>query len=62
MSTKTLTQRIFEMDIIKTGREARQLINSGRVKVGDCVVTNEDLVVSDNEEVSILPRKTNLTS
>ena len=55
---KTLTERIFAMNIIKTGREARQLINSGQVSVKDCgglctVVTNEDFLVSDNDEVIV---------
>jgi ribosomal protein S4 len=55
--SKTLTERIFAMNIIKTGREARLLINSGRVCVNDCTVTNEDYLVSDTEEVVIKPVK-----
>lgn len=54
---KTLTERIFAMNVIKTGREARLLINSGRVSVNGCVVTNEDCLVSDSDEVAIKPSK-----
>jgi len=54
---KTLTERILEMNIVKTGREARLLINSGRVKVSDYVVTNEDYLVYDSDEVTVLPNK-----
>jgi len=54
---KTLTERILEMNVVKTDREARLLINSGRVKVSDYVVTNEDYLVYDSDEVTVLPNK-----
>lgn len=61
MPTKTLTERIFAMNIIKTGREARLLINSGRVCVDNFIVTNEDYLVSDAEEVTVLPKPSDKT-
>ncbi len=58
---KTLTERIFDMNIIKTGREARELIISGRVSVDGCMVTNEEYQVSDTEEVVVKPVKKDST-